>query len=470
VAVAACGGGTATASQLRLNSCTVVERSARCGTITVPEDRMTGTGRAITLRVVVIPAYGRSRAPDPVVDFSGGPGGSAIGDIPNVLSSLFGLNQSRDLVFIDQRGTGGSNGLSCPTPPTLADPAQLRRSITSCLDSARRKADLRFYTSAMAAEDVAQVLTALHYTKVNLYGGSYGATAAQVFQQMFPDRVRTMTLVSGTLLSIPLFERFPLTSQQALDQVFARCAGELACHGAFPDLAAEWQKLRASLDRRPVDVPPVMSLSRTPLRVDGYMLASAVHQLLLSPDTAAYIPLVIHSLSAARGQPPAIATVIRHMMAARLLPAVGGPSVIGYPIECAEPWARFQPAHVIDPASYYYQNALQDARWWQYVCTLIPAPGAAARYGPQQRSAVPVVMINGTADPQDPPANMAGARAIWPDSRVLVEPGQSHSIDLRAWMQCDAGLVQAFVEHASARGLNIHCLAQASLPPLPARW
>jgi pimeloyl-ACP methyl ester carboxylesterase len=83
---------------------------------------------------------------------------------------------------------------------------------------------------------------------------------------------------------------------------------------------------------------------------------------------------------------------------------------------------------------------------------------------------VPVLMINGTADPQDPSANMAGAGELWPDSRLLVEPGQSHSIDLRAWTQCDAGLVQAFVEHASARGLNTQCLAQVTLPPFPAHW
>jgi pimeloyl-ACP methyl ester carboxylesterase len=436
----------------------------------VTEDRTTGKGRVIPLRIVVIPAYGRSRAPDPVVDFSGGPGGSAVGDIPNVLPALFGLNQSRDLVFIDQRGTGGSNGLSCPLPPpTLADAAQVRRSVESCLDSVRGRADLRFYTSAMAAEDVAQVLTALHYTKVNLYGGSYGATAAQVFQQMFPDPVRTMTLDSGTLLSIPLFERFPLTSQQALDRVFARCAGDLVCHGAFPGLAAEWQKLRASVARRPVDLPAGMSPTRTALRIDGYALASAVHELLLAADTAVYIPLVIHLLYAAKSRPAAIAAVVRHMATARLL-VFGGGSVIGYPIECAEPWARFQPAQVIDPASYFYQNALQDARWWRYVCALIPAPGAAAHYGPQQRSAVPVLMINGTADPQDPPANMAGAERIWPDSRLIIEPGQSHSIDPQAWQQCDAGLVQTFIEHASATGLDTRCLTQVTLPPFPAHW
>jgi pimeloyl-ACP methyl ester carboxylesterase len=278
-----------------------------------------------------------------------------------------------------------------------------------------------------------------------------------------------MTLDSGTLLSIPLFERFPLTSQQALDQVFARCVKDLVCHGAFPGIAAEWQKLRASLARHPVDVPPAISPTRSRLRVDDYALASAVHQLLLSANTAVYVPLVIHSLDAATDRPAAIAAVVGHMAAAKLLPGLEG-SVIGYPIECAEPWARFQPAQIIDPASYYYQNALQDARWWRYVCPLIPAPGDAARYGRQQRSAVPVLMINGTADPQDPPANMAGAGELWPDSRLLVEPGQSHSIDLRAWTQCDASLVQAFVEHASARGLNTQCLAQVTLPPFPAHW
>ena len=151
-------------------------------------------------------------------------------------------------MFIDQRGTGGSNGLNCPSPPaTLTDRTQVRRSIKSCLDSLRGWADLRFYTITMAAEETAQVLSALHYGKVNIIGGSYGGTAAQVFQQQFPARVRTMTLQSGALLGIPLFEWFPRASQQALDSVFARCASDPVFHGAFPHLAGEWGELRASV-------------------------------------------------------------------------------------------------------------------------------------------------------------------------------------------------------------------------------
>lgn len=106
--------------------------------------------------------------------------------------------------------------------------------------------------------------------------------------------------------------------------------------------------------------------------------------------------------------------------------------MIEYPILCTEPWARLAPAKVTDRSSFYYPASLASARWWRYVCTLIPSPGAAARYGQQHRSAVPVLMINGSDDPQDPPANMAGATRIWPNSREVVEPGQGHDIGLQA--------------------------------------
>jgi len=171
-----------------------------------------------------------------------------------------------------------------------------------------------------------------------------------------------------------------------------------------------------------------------------------------------------------KDQPGALAGVVRQMTVHGLLPGPESQSVIGYPIRCAEPWARLLPAQITGTSSYYYPATVQGARWWQYVCTLIPAPGAAAGYGPQRLSPVPVLMINGTADPQDPPANMSGAQQIWPNSRLLAEPGQSHSTDLRAWLQCGADLVQAFVEHASASGLNTSCLAHVALPPFPLQW
>jgi pimeloyl-ACP methyl ester carboxylesterase len=473
LAMVSCGGSPPPpANPLRVRPCHVQGRPARCGTLAVAENRLTGQGRKIRIEFVVFPATGKHRAPDPVVYFAGGPGGSAIGDIPAELTRLAGLNQDRDLVFIDQRGTGWSNRLICPGPPgTLARPSRVRRSIQSCLDRLRGHADVRFYTTAMAAGDAAQVLTALGYGRVNLLGGSYGATAAQVFQQLFPGRVRTMTLLSGTLLSVPIFERFPRASQQALNRVFARCAGDPPCHAAAPHLAADWARLRASVAARPVTLPARQSPTGAAIRLDGDGLATEVHQLLMmSASTAAYLPLLIHSLAVARDKRAAVATIARQLVAAGLVNSGGDDSAIGYPVRCAEPWARLRPGQVSGTGSYYYPYWEGQARWWQYVCTLIPASGAAARYGPQAPSAVPVLMINGTADPQDPPSNMPGTGSLWPNSRLLIAPGQAHGIDSGSWQHCEAGIVRAFVEQANAGRVNASCLSEAALPAFPVHW
>ena len=216
-------------------------------------------------------------------------------------------------------------------------------------------------------------------------------------------------------------------------------------------------------------LPAAQSPTGTAIHLDNAWLAFQVHQLLTGASTAVYVPLLIHTLAATKNRAAALAEAIRQLQAAGRLPSDTflPESVISYPIRCAEPWARYQPGQIADPSSYYYQYIQADAQFWQYACTLTPAPGAAASYGPPKPSNMPVLMINGTADPQDPPANMSGAQAIWPDSRLLVEPGQSHEINLEAFTQCDAGLIQTFVEHANAKQLNASCLTQVALPSFP---
>lgn len=252
------GGPAASApavNSLTVTSCTVDGQAARCGTLIVPEDRLTGQGRTIPVRFVDFAATGPDRAPDRLVYFAGGPGVSAIDDIPTWLSGYESLNLNRDLVFIEQRGTGQSNQLNCPASSLpLAEKATLGAAVQSCL--ARLRGDLRFYTTAMFTDDVSQILSDLHYAKADLIGGPYGATAEQVFLLRHPGQVRTMTGMNGTLLTIPLYERQPGNSQLALDNVFAECENQPACHQAFPHLAADWAALWASLGRSPASSRP----------------------------------------------------------------------------------------------------------------------------------------------------------------------------------------------------------------------
>ena len=241
------GGATPSSGPLSTHTCTVDNMAARCGTLMVPQDRITRTSPEIPIRVVVVPATSPVRQPDPIVFFAGGPGSSAI-DMMSEELPLFPLNTSRDLVFIDQRGTGASN-LTCPSFPSLADEAALQTSVESCLQ--HLKADLRFYTTAMFADDVDEVLSDLHYGKVDLVGASYGATSEQMFLMRHPKRVRTMTLISGTLLGIPILERFPLNAQRALDNVFAECAVRSRAIGLSPVSARTGTPCGPRLTRRP---------------------------------------------------------------------------------------------------------------------------------------------------------------------------------------------------------------------------
>jgi pimeloyl-ACP methyl ester carboxylesterase len=467
LAAASCGGSAARpVGSLQMKPCTVAGSSARCGTLIVPEGRLTGNGRTVSVRFVVIPATGPGRSPDPVVWFSGGPGDSAVAGISWELPMLRNLNMHRDLVFIDQRGTGGSNPLICRAfPSTLADKQALRASVSSCL--AHLHGDLRFYTTAMFADDVDQVLAALHYAKANLIGASYGATAEQVFLLRHPGRVRTMTLLSGTLLNIPLFERFPRNAQLALGYVLVDCESQPTCHHTFPHLAADWAALWASLGTAPWVVPASQSPTGKTLRLDQDALASKIHELLVTGNLGP-IPVVVHTLGAAKNKAAALVSVVKAFQASGWASPSGGPNLtMGYPIQCGELGAARRPQSLSSQhASFEYRTDLQTAQWWQYVCPLIPKPSAAA-VGHQQlaMSRLPVLAFNGQADPQDPPRNMSGAQEFWPNSRELVVPGQGHDINGDIWLACLDPLTQTFVERASVAHLSTSCLAGVPTPP-----
>lgn len=459
-------GGT----RLSLHACTVAGLNAKCGSLKVAEDRVSATGRMINVGFVVIPASLRAgRLPDPVVYFAGGPGGSAIEDIPAQLQGLSDLALHHDLVFVDQRGTGKSNPLLCkPFPSGLADKAGLRKAVTSCL--AKLQANVSFYTTAMAVDDVAQVLSALRYPKADLVGGSYGATAEQVFLLRHPEMVRTVTMLGGSLLSVPIFERFPANAQAAMGTIFARCERNATCHSAFPHLSTEFASVLASLAKAPWVVPAKVSPTKQTIHYTEEMAADALHQLLMSATTEAYVPVLIHTLATTKDHVAALLSTTNALAAAGAAPVASEQqtTVIPYPIRCNEAWARLGPSRLLGKASFEYASDLANANWWSYVCSVLPQAPEGSVYGTPKASNVPVLAFNGTADPQDPPANMAGAAQLWPNSRLLSMPGQSHQIDLSTWESCGAPITTSFVEQGSTRHLDTSCLVTTPPPPFAA--
>ncbi len=457
-----CSSAARPARSLQVKPCTVAQLAARCGTLVVPEDRLTGTGRTITVQFVVVPATGPRRAPDPVVYFAGGPGGSAVAEIPSELPDLLSLNVHRDLVFIEQRGTGQSNPLACPAFPGLADTNGLLAAVTSCL--AHLHGDLRFYTTAMYADDVGQVLGDLHYAKVNLIGISYGTAVEQVFLLRHPGRVRTITMQSGSPLDVHVIEQAPGNSQRALDYVFARCESQPACHRAFPQLAADWASLWASVGKSPWVLPAGQSPTHTTQRLDQDVLANALYQAMFAYDEN-LIPAAVHTLATARNKAAAIAAVIQAAQASGN-PSTGGTNLMmPDAITCDEPWASDQPAVLSGQrASFAYRTDLQNARWWQVVCPLIPKSATAVGDLHLRVSRVPVLAFNGAGDSIEQPRNWAGAQKFYPDSRNITLPGQGHDVNSASWQACAGVITQAFIQQASLAHLNTSCLATIAPP------
>src|ERR1043166_8583557 len=253
-------------SSLALKPCQVpeIKGEAKCGTFEVFENRETRKGRKINLNVLVLPATGPQRERDALFYFAGGPGSAATEDAPGVAQMLAKIREHRDLVFVDQRGTGKSNPLNCQ----LVDPADQQSYLGSfypveatkkCREELEKRADLTLYTTNIAMDDIDDVRAALGYDQITLYGGSYGTRASMVYMRRHPQHVRAAVLhgISPTNQYMPL--HFPQDTERALQGVLAECEAEEACHKAFPavkdDAAYALGILRQSPAQAEVQLP-----------------------------------------------------------------------------------------------------------------------------------------------------------------------------------------------------------------------
>ena len=189
----------------------------------------------------MIPATGKAQA-DPLVPLMGGPGEEAISEAAYFAGLFAPLRRDHDILLVDQRGTGRSGALRCDLY-SADDPAVSLRdlfplaAVKRCEQQLSARADLTQYTYLHFANDLEQVRLALGYGKMNLFGGSYGTRAAQIFMRAYPQSVRTAYLGSV----VPIDVMTPLTmaksAQVALDNTLDACAAESACNDRVPELA-----------------------------------------------------------------------------------------------------------------------------------------------------------------------------------------------------------------------------------------
>ncbi len=434
------------------------EVSGYCGTLTVPEDRSHPDGRRIGLRVAVVPAVAAVPQPDAFFAIAGGPEDASTSFFAWLPGLYAGVHATRDIVLVDQRGTGASNALMLPPMPDTtglsASEADARRSTWMRDGLAALDADPRFYTSTAAADDLDDVRAALGYDQIDLYGTSYGGTLAQYYLRQHPDHVRVAVLDGSTPLDVPVLERIAANSQAAIDLLFTRCAADAACHTAFPRLESEWSTL-VQRSETGIETDVVDPATGQHAVVDALMVGRSIHDALLTGATAAQVPLAIHLASEGQWGP-----------ASELIPASpdGGSSlVMTDEIFCSEAWARFDPSEVerAGAGSYALPMELARAQARAARCRYLPKGVVPADDASPVRTTIPVLWLTGDGDPQDPPANLTAVPSQQPHSAIVVMPAQEHVV---GHLGCGPALIAAFVDAGTADGLDTSCVAKGADP------
>lgn len=448
----------------RLHECGIDEgpSGAYCGTFQVPEDRATKSGRRIALKIVVAPALRRNAAPDPLFILEGGPGAGAATLAVDRLPMFRRYRTDRDLVFVDQRGTGESNRLGCdPSPDELdeveSDDERSTARLRTCL--AGYDADPRLYTTPIAMDDLDDVRAFLGYERINLWGGSYGTRAALVYLRQHEDRVRSAVIdgVAPPDMQLPLHTA--RDAQRALDRVFSDCAADAACGPAFPALAADVAGLFARLAQAPARVHGTHPRTGKPLdmTLTRRDLALIVFRTLYVPELASLLPRVLTQAAAGDFQGLLALAFSQGSTGDKRDLATG----MHLSVICAEDIPRITPAdRVAADASGFLGSAMFDAQYT--ACGFWPRGEIPASYYEPVRSDRPVLILSGADDPVTPPTWGEHVQPTLSRSRHVVVPGSGH---ITLTHGCVPQLVGTFLDTADPNAIDPRCVDALARPP-----
>lgn len=467
------GSGTLAArplGSLEFEPCTlpgsgaVAAVEAQCTTLSVPENRAEPDGRKIALAIAWVPTEGEAE-PDPVFMLAGGPGQGARDSFPSVATGFRDVMRTRNVILVDQRGTGGSNPLACRDAegnnafgdPSDEDADAAARFAQRCLDELSKTSDVRHYTTTDAVADLDAVRKAIGAERINLYGGSYGTRVAQQYAKTYPQHTRAVVIDSVAPMDLVLGSEHAKNLDAALDAQFTRCAADAACAQALPDARASLAAVREALsqpDLAPVAYrDPTTGERREEVPTLGH-LGIALRLYSYSPLTATLLPVVLKQ--AADGDyAPLLAQ-------SRFLAGSIGESIMHgmqLSVMCAEDADEM----VVDPADDATVMGSQFVGWLKAQCVVWPRGQRPADFRAPLTGDLPVLAISGEFDPVTPPRYGDAAIAQLPNARHLVLKGQGHTPINEG---CMPKLFAQFIETADAKALDATCLDRlAPLPP-----
>ncbi|MFG2995019.1 alpha/beta fold hydrolase [Streptomyces sp. NPDC048340] len=444
-------------------------KGARCGTLTVPENRAEPDGRTIKLGVAVVPAVAAEPKPDPIVWLAGGPGDDAVGEAKMAVDG--GLNRDRDLILMSQRGTYSAEpNVLCPNIDEfnaravglVYDAPSTERLHVEATKACRDKLaaggiDIAAYNDTESAADYADLRAALGIKEWNVFGISYGTHLALIYMRLHPEGLRSVGIDGILPPSRAGSANTWSSARQGFDSLFKTCADDPACNRRYPNLSATFDRLVRELEAKPVTTTVTVPGQAKPVKVvlDGGAL---VNWMTSATHVAPQVPAALDEL--ANGKPERIA---QQWAGGKLSPQAMGRTAHGlvYGVFCSE-WTPFesqeealrggQETFPSFPRS--VQEQAPQLTFLREDCDAWDVPAAARSIRDATRSDIPTLAISGGFDSQTGADNGAYVARTLSNATVVTVPYQPHVVF--ATSKCAQEITRSFFNTPTAP--NTSCL------------
>lgn len=441
--------------QLSIDNCHVdgIKAQVKCGELQVPEDYSKPDGEHITINFVVLPAIDNSDNKIPLMFLAGGPGQAAAELASGLTRVFYEVRKTRDLILVDQRGTGASHPLQCEdaleqdiyalTPEDFSV-----QDIKDCLENLT--GDLSQYNSENAIRDFEAVRSALGHKQINIYGGSYGTRAGLVYMRMFPDSLRSVVLDSVGPIEVPI-GLFGKSSARSFNLLLENCQKEPSCQQAFPKLDQEFQALLARLEQAPaqVNIAHPRLGTQTKFVISKAKLLGTIRMQLYSVATRSLVPLIIHQAYLGNYMP----------LAGLIAQTEGGQGIyIGllFNITCNEDYPRISVTDFEQDANNNFGG--DDSHFgFKMACPLWPQYRPSDAFYTPVTADIPTLILSGDLDPVTPPSNGDYSANSLPNNHHIVVKNAAHTV---AMSTCASDIINEFLTSLTPKELDESCLEE----------
>ncbi|GAA0810416.1 alpha/beta fold hydrolase [Colwellia asteriadis] len=438
---------------LTLESCHVgeIRASVKCGKLQVPENYQEPTGEKLLVNFVVLPAIDNSEYKAPLMFLAGGPGQAAV-ELATGLNRVFReVRKTRDIILVDQRGTGETNPLSCEFEDeqgvydtTLQD--FKASDVTECIS--QFKGDLSQFNSENAIRDFDAVRAALGHEKLNIYGGSYGTRAGLVYMRMFPQSLESVVLDSVGPIEVPI-GLFGQSGARAFNLLLENCKNSDSCNTAFPNLADEFQQVKARLAKAPVELDIMHPRLGTPItfKLDEAKFTNNLRMQLYSVSGRSLVPLVINQAYLGNYQPLIglmASTEGEQMVYTGLL----------FNIVCNEDMPKVTEQMLAADAENNFDGGMSHFAF-NAICPLFPKYTPSENFYEPVTANIPTLILSGELDPVTPPSNGDYSNKTLPNSHHIVVKNAAHTV---AMSTCANKIVNEFLTKKDPKSLDESCL------------